>query len=110
MFRYRNQYDQFCSLPKEIYFALVSYFPIADLISISQTCQEYREIYTPPSWASCSVVTSENYSEMRYDNELLNTRCIPARVFYNPEKFSWFMNDRVVEFWFKTTLESSSKS
>lgn len=51
---------QFSDLPTEIYLELVKYLTVPDLISISQTCQLFREICTDDSWKSCKVIGCTN--------------------------------------------------
>lgn len=86
----------FDRLPPDIHLVMSDYFFVPDLISLSQTSQQCRQLYGPISWRNCSI--SDNHAPIWYNDQWINSRIIDSRMFFKPEKYSWFFNYGVRRF------------
>lgn len=65
----------FPNLPLEIHHSLVEYLHVPDLVSLSQTSVKLRRLYFGPAWATCFIVSPDNFY---FD---LDRRSITSRAF-----------------------------
>lgn len=86
----------FIDLPNEIHYSLVDYFSIYDIVALSQTSNRFRSFYAPISWKRCEVTKDVDYRmEVCWSDFSTEMRHPSTDVLNNPEKYRWFLNERV---------------
>lgn len=96
----------FEALPFEIYLALEDYLSLTDIILLSQTSNKLRHVFGPMSWRTCKLVTEAGSHSGLLDNRLnlivtspishkRDIHTISHKVFFNPDRFSWFHPESV---------------
>lgn len=80
-------------LPTEIHLLIAQYLDMKDVISLSQVCKSFRNVYQP--WSFKRVAIVDRMRDTKYDFSSRHVRLIPLNGFYYPEKFSWFLPSQV---------------
>lgn len=81
------------NLPAEIHLLIAQYLEMKDVISMSQVCKSFRNVYQP--WSFKNVAIVDRTRDTKYDFSNRQIRLIPLNAFYHPEKFSWFLPSQV---------------
>ncbi|VVT58488.1 uncharacterized protein SAPINGB_P006234 [Magnusiomyces paraingens] len=103
------------NIPVEVLNELSYYLPAKDIRALTQTCIKLKDIYDRLRWLNCVVNQDEGDNMMTkkyinidssgetqpfdrydtYDYSFPNFDEVPARVFGNPRKYSWFPSEKI---------------
>lgn len=93
----------FTNLSSELLYCIARYLSNAEFQQLSQVCSTLRPLFLSLSFERCIIgnVHTDPYSELKGStfmytiNFPINDRVLPPRIFLNPEKYSWFLNESV---------------